>query len=326
MKPVVVFLFLILPFYGQCQYLVDYGNDKAWAALPWMKDQADNVNVIGLEDNQDTAKVDVFFIHPTSYLTGLSWNANLKNILINERTDQGSIKNQASVFNGSCRVFAPRYRQAVLRSFYPINKRRGDKALEFAYADVKAAFDYYLEHYNKGRPIVIASHSQGTRHGVRLVKEYFDGKPLSKKLVAAYLIGFPVECNSFDSLKVCEAEGKTGCFVSWNTFKWGAKEPVRNGFYENACCVNPLSWKADSTFADKELHEGSVTLTLFDHLDKKEIDAKCVGGKLWVHPPKSLKYSNVTRNYHIYDYNFFYGDIRKNVDLRVANYLKADTQ
>lgn len=323
MRRLALFLLLISPVIAQCQYLVDYSDEKAWAALPWMEDEADKVNIWEYKDNQDTAKVDVFFIHPTSYLTGIAWNADLKNILINERTDQGSIKNQASVFNGSCRVFAPRYRQAVLRSFYPINKRRGEEALEFAYNDIKAAFEYYLEHYNEGRPIIIASHSQGTRHAVRLVKEYFDGKPLQDKLVAAYLIGFPVECNSFDSLNVCEAEGETGCFVSWNTFKWGAKEATREGFYDNACCVNPLSWKADSSFAGRELHKGSVTVTLFDHLDKNEVDAKCEGGKLWVHPPKSVKYVNISKNYHIYDYNFFYGNIRENVATRVKNYLMA---
>ena len=33
----------------------------------------------------------------------------------------------------------------------------------------KAAFQYYLEHYNNGRPFIIASHSQGTYHAKRLI-------------------------------------------------------------------------------------------------------------------------------------------------------------
>lgn len=323
MRCISAILLFLTPVFCLGQYLVDYGDDKAWAALPWMEDEADKVNIWEYKDNQDTAKVDVFFIHPTSYLAGIAWNADIKNVLINERTDQGAIKNQASVFNGSCRVFAPRYRQAVLRSFYPVNERRGGEALEFAYEDVKSAFEYYLEHYNEGRPIVIASHSQGTRHAVRLMKEYFDSKPLQEKLVAAYLIGFAVACDDFENIKVCEGEGETGCFVAWNTFKWGAEGVIREGFYDGACCVNPLSWKADSSFAGRELHKGSVTFTLFDHLDKNEIDAKCEEGKLWIHPPKSIKYANITRNYHIYDYNFFYGNIRENVNLQVVNYLKG---
>jgi hypothetical protein len=45
---------------------------------------------------------------------------------------------------------------------------------------VKTAFLYYLQHYNNGRPIIIASHSQGATHGKRLLKEFFDGKELQK--------------------------------------------------------------------------------------------------------------------------------------------------
>ena len=62
------------------------------------------------------------------------------------------------------------------------------QAFELAYQDVKKAFEYYLEHYNNGRPIIIASHSKGSTHTIRLLKEFFDGKQLKEKLVMAYLI------------------------------------------------------------------------------------------------------------------------------------------
>ncbi len=308
---------------GVSQETIDYSDDKHWAALPWKEDDADKVPVEALQDRQDSAKVDVFFIHPTSYMIGFDWNADINNIVVNERTDIGSIKNQASVFNGSCRVFAPRYRQAVLRSFYPKNEKKGSEALDFAYKDVKAAFEYYLQNYNKDRPIIIATHSQGTRHGLRLVQEYFDGKPLQEQLVAAYLVGFAVKCNDLERIKPCNNPGETGCFVGWNTFKWGADESVmRADFYDEACCVNPLSWKNDTAYAGKELHKGSTAFTFFDNLDKEAVDAKCVNGKLWVNPPSGAKYANISRNYHVYDYNFFYGNIRENVAQQVENYLK----
>lgn len=317
-------LLLLLPLSSISQDSINYGDVKSWAALPWKQDDADKVPVEELENRQDTAKVDVFFIHPTSYLMGFGWNADINNTVVNERTDIGSIKNQASVFNGSCRVFAPRYRQAVLRSFYPKNEKRGNEALDFAYQDVKAAFEYYLENYNEGRPIIIATHSQGTRHGVKLVREYFDGKPMQEKLVAAYLVGFAVKCNDFENIQSCERAGQTGCFVGWNTFKWGADEGViRADFYDEACCINPLNWKADTTYASKELHLGSTAFTFFDNLDKGVVDAQCHNGKLWVNPPSGAKYANISRNYHIYDYNFFYGNIRENVAQQVKNYLES---
>lgn len=33
--------------------------------------------------------------------------------------------------------------------------------LELAYEDIKCAFEYYMENYNDGRPIVVAGFSQG---------------------------------------------------------------------------------------------------------------------------------------------------------------------
>ncbi len=49
--------------------------------------------------------------------------------------------------------------------------RTGQKsidAFDLAYEDLKTAFENYLKHYNKGRPIIIASHSQGSLHALRL--------------------------------------------------------------------------------------------------------------------------------------------------------------
>jgi len=59
------------------------------------------------------------------------------------------------------------------------------KNLELAYQDVKTAFEYYLKNWNQDRPIIIASHSQGSVHAQRLLKEFFEDKPLAKQLVAA---------------------------------------------------------------------------------------------------------------------------------------------
>ena len=50
---------------------------------------------------------------------------------------------------------------------------------------MRAAFIYYLKNHNHGRPIIIASHSQGTWHAGRLLKEFFEGKPL--QTVTAYV-------------------------------------------------------------------------------------------------------------------------------------------
>src|ERR1041385_3400115 len=96
----------------------DYSLGKNWAALPTVKDSADVVPYgSGLKDEQANAKVDVFFIHPTMYYKGKSWNADVDDKATNHLVDKFPIREQASIFNGSCKVYAPRYRQATLYSF-----------------------------------------------------------------------------------------------------------------------------------------------------------------------------------------------------------------
>jgi len=192
----------------------DFSDLDYWAASPFKIDPSDKVPK-DLNDSEKDSLADVFFIYPTSY-TNLKmpdgWNASIDDPKINSKTDKESMLYQASVFNKYCRVFAPRYRQANLEAFYTKDKEGADAALDTAYHDVKKAFEYYLEHYNNGRPIIIASHSQGTWHAGRLLKEFFEGKPLKKQLVCAYIVGLPVFTDYFSDLKPCEDSTSTGCF------------------------------------------------------------------------------------------------------------------
>src|ERR1044071_1825505 len=91
----------------------DYSLQKNWAALPTMKYSADAVPYgSNLKNGQADAKVDVFYIHPTMYYKVKSWNADLDDKRTNRLVDIYPIRQQASVFNESCKVYAPRYRQA----------------------------------------------------------------------------------------------------------------------------------------------------------------------------------------------------------------------
>jgi hypothetical protein len=300
----------------------DYSKPECWAALPTKKDSADAIPLhSGLTDGQANAEVDVFFIHPTIYSSKRNWNADVSDKNVNRQTDRSTIRHQASVFNGSCKVYAPRYRQATLASF--VDTVNGKQALDLAYEDVKAAFNYYLEHYNNGRPIIIASHSQGTWHAVRLLHEFFDNDPeLRKKLVAAYLIGGPARVNEFSTIPMGGSEGQTGCYVGWRTFVWG-RYPTKKDMKENTICVNPLTWKRDTVYAPKEKNLGSIPFS-FKRVDKGIADAKCNGKILWVHKVRSGGYYQLGGNYHIDDYNLFYMNIRQNVALRVKNYFIKD--
>ncbi len=156
----------------------DYSRPDAWAALPFREDAADKTPG-SLKDRQAEARADVFYIYPTIYVgRGKLWNADVYDEQMNRKIDSSAIKYQASLFNGVGRVFSPRYRQAHLRAFYTdADNEDAREALKLAYADVVKAFTYYLEHYNQGRPIIIAGHSQGALMSMWLLRDFFDGKP-----------------------------------------------------------------------------------------------------------------------------------------------------
>lgn len=312
----------------------DYSNENNWAALPTKKDSADALIVgSGLKDGQADAKVDVFFIHPTLYWKSKSWNAAVYDQHTNNLVDVWPIRQQASVFNESCKVYAPRYRQATLYSFYDA-KGNGDLALDTAYSDVKRAFEYYLKNYNHGRPIIIAGHSQGTYHAEKLLHDFFDKDPnLKKLLVAAYLIGGTVSENSFTTLVPCDSASQTNCYVAWHSRKYGTnfKEPVKNkvnapGFknFGKYVCTNPLTWKRDTSYAPASLNSGSVPKT-FDRIDIGMMDAKISPQQIiWTHAPTKSNYPKGP-NYHIIDYGLFYMNIRANVKLRCEKYLETNS-
>ena len=127
------------------------------------------------------ADADVLFIHPTMLLEGSAWNADIHDDAMNAEVDHWPIRHQASAFAGAGRVFAPRYRQAHVRIF-SLGDSLSWAAAEVAYQDINEAFKHYLKHWNQGRPIVIAGHSQGAFHGRRLLQEHFDGTPLAANL------------------------------------------------------------------------------------------------------------------------------------------------
>ncbi len=169
----------------------DYSLEKNWSSLPFRKDAADKIPNDEKWVNDSLKPVDVFYIYPTIYESGGTWNADLDNKALNRKIDSKPVQYQASVFNTSCQVYVPRYRQSIIKAFY--DKENGPKSLAFAYEDVKKAFQYYIDNYNHGRPFIIASHSQGTYHARRLLKEMIDSTNLSKRMVAAYVIGYAID-------------------------------------------------------------------------------------------------------------------------------------
>lgn len=260
---------------------------------------------------------------PNTYKKGFDkWNGPVDDPRLNERTDGSTILYQASIFNGMGRVYAPRYRQAHLYAYFvERDTAAAHRAFELAYEDVRRAFRYYLEHYNQGRPIVLAAHSQGSTHGIRLVKEFFDGKPLQDQLVAAYLVGMPVLRDAFEQIKPCQTPDQTGCFCSWRTFKMD-HEPKDFPMGPEIAVTNPLSWTTGKELAPKSENLGAV-LTHFDRVFPQLANAQVNNGILWTNKPKfPWSFLLTRRNYHVADFNLYYINVRENAKRRTNAYLE----
>ncbi len=277
-------------------------------------------------DNQDSARVDVFFLHPTTYTGECGhklWNGPVDDTALNEKTDKSTILYQASVFNGAGRVFAPRYRQAHLHAYFVKEgkKEKARKAFDLAYRDVKAAFEYYLAHHNQGRPVIIASHSQGTTHAKQLLKDFFDGTTMQAQLVAAYIVGIQVERDYLTHIPPCERPDDTGCYVSWRSFRKG-HIPKWHREGERITATNPLLWNTGTEYAPAALNEGGV-LRNFEKILPQLADAQVHDGLLWVTKPKFPGSIFFTRaNYHIADFNFYYMNVRNNAMTRVGAFFR----
>jgi hypothetical protein len=292
----------------------DYSRYSSWAALPQTEDYADECPVPEMIDRQAKASADIFFIHPTTDFETDRWNTGLDDARINRKTDSQPVKYQASIFNGAGRIFAPRYRQMSYWGFFSEDTLAEEKALQLAYSDVRRAFQYYLEYYNDGRPVVIATHSQGSVHGIWLLKEFFDGTDLQDQLVAAYLVGWPIQPGTFEHIPEGDSATQTGCFLSWCSFRKGAI-PDDPAYYRGAIVTNPLNWRSDGSFAGAENHKGMV-LRKFDEVQSGLVGAQAHEGVLWVYPERIFPFIFL-KNMHIADYNLFYQDVRANVEERV---------
>jgi len=311
--------------YGLRNDKVDYSQLDNWAAHPWKKDPSDSVPLPLKKNYQPDSTADVFFIHPTTYTSEkkeFGWNAPIDDPELNKKTDATSMLYQASIFNEAGRVFAPRYRQAHISAYFTNDTAAAAAAFDKAYQDVKAAFEYYLQHYNNGRPIIIAAHSQGTTHAKRLLKEFFDGKPLQNQLVVAYLVGMGVEPDYLTAIPACKTPVETGCICSWRTFREDYEPPYVENEKFTAVVTNPLTWDVKEPVATREANTGAVLLK-FNRVLPGTVNAEVHNGVLWVDKPRffgSMFYT--TKNYHVGDLNLFYSNVRTNVKARLQCFIQ----
>ncbi|MCB1685285.1 MAG: DUF3089 domain-containing protein [Pseudomonadales bacterium] len=311
----------------------DYSTADAWAALPDRRDPSDD-HPIEFTLAEDTRGVAVFFVHPTSYMSKANWNQPLDDTDANWVVDNRVLRHQASVFNGCCDVYAPRYRQATFFSFMD-NGVNGTAALDLAYSDVSRAFDAFLERTDG--PFILAGHSQGTAHAARLLRERISGTALQSELIAAYLIGFSIARDQLGEVPVCTSATQTGCVIGWNAVEGDARGVF--GDVPNLVCTNPLSWVADGGYAGHSLNAGGVGYPSYGRpaegedptlmsLEPEAADAICDEGVLQVRQLRSESFPSRMPgdSMHVYDYSLFYANLRSNATDRVNAFLSTSSE
>ena len=315
---IIILLLSVRCFYTYSQ-LIDYSEPKNWAVLPsFSNDQLKSY----VKDSSWIRRADVFYVYPTLFLDKKD---TLWNISIDENNQRSKVINQAVKFQASAwaesgRLFVPFYRQAHIRSYRMLNQG-GKEALLLAYSDIKEAFSHYLKNYNQGRPIILAGHSQGSTHLSLLLKEFFDGTPLQKQLVAAYIPGIGIEGSMFSSLSLMKNPSENYGFVTWNTFKKKINEEKYTRWYKGKLVVNPVTWDL-SEFAEKSKHKGFLFWN--SKMYRQSFATNLIDGAIWITTPNfPFKYLAFKMDdFHLGDVNLFWEDIRLNSKNRLNHWFE----
>jgi hypothetical protein len=312
----------------------DYHAASSWVARPGTPDDPSRWTPTGIAASDGPAAV--FYIHPTTYLKDDRWNAPLDLASDAEFRRRLFVQSQASAFNGAGQIWAPRYRQAAYGAFL-LNSKDAQAALDLAYSDVSAAFDRFVAEAGD-RPIILAGHSQGALHLERLLKEKIADKPIAQRVVAAYVVGWPISTESdlpVLGLPACRSPDQTGCILSWLSFGSPANPDLVLHSYEKSAgfagekrrrddvlCVNPITGSEGGTAAPKDNPGALVPSSDLRsaRFEPATVGARCNKGLLVIDgaiPPLG-PYVLPGNNYHVYDYALFWGAIRQDAERRLA--------
>ena len=317
-----------------------YASREMWIARP---DMPGNPALWVPSGFQPAAKPEaaVFFIHPTSFLDTNQWNAPLDNADANNRAAL-FLRGQASAFNGVGAIWAPRYRQATFGAFLT-TRAQAQQALDFAYRDVLAAFDQFVSEAGD-RPIILAGHSQGALHLTRLLVDRVAGKPIANRIVAAYVVGWPVSIAAdlpAMGLPACEGADQASCILSWQSFSTPADPSLILDTFDGTTgftgqrragtpmvCTNPITGKpADSAEASANLGTLIPDANFQSaQLVTGSVPAKCEGrGILTIgnSPPDFGQYVLPGNNYHVFDYSLFWANVRADAARRLATFKRG---
>lgn len=277
---------------------------------------------------------DLFIVCPTVDI-GTGGNKNMS-LADNEtrKNFYGALNMERGIYEQHCRMYAPYYRQAVLAD-YDLPANEAEPYFNLAYKDVRAAFVYYMQHENNGRPFVLAGFSQGAEMCLRLLKEFGNENFVKNNMVACYAIGWrftPQEAEKYPYIQPAKGADDLGTVIMFNSEAPEITSSLMVPHGEKSFCINPLNWRTDGTMADKALNSGAC-FTDYSGSIKREVPQ--LTGCYIDSVRGTLKVTDVDKKefvpglplfsegvYHIYDYQFFYRNLQQNVNLRIKTFME----
>ena len=302
---------------------------------PTAPDYASAENWFEGESIDPTKKYDVFYIVPTCVFDWTDETGNVCHYMdvhnVSHRQQvSGPLHLARGIFADEANFFAPYYRQITLESWMESDSVI-ESRFQLAYNDIQAAFHYFIEHLNQGRPFILAGHSQGGKAVIELLKREMTDETYHR-MIAAYPLGYPVRTTDVSPYMVPATDARsTGVFVTFNSVSSPDRlPPLLSG---SRAAINPLNWRTDTVTAPASDHLGSVfmssdgTITSEEqHVLSARLDtatqALIVSGadpmKYYV---PSLADLFPPGNYHVVELNFFYRNLQQNVKQRAKTYF-----
>jgi len=261
----------------------NYADPKSWLCRPGGHDACDideTTTVVSADGTlaketwkaNANAPIDCFYVYPT-----ISTDPGQNSDMTADPAELNVIKQQFARFASMCRPYAPLYRQITLAGLRKMLAPGAaapafDKGVQ--YDDVKDAWNYYLEHDNKGRGVVLVAHSQGSFILVDLIKQEIDGKPVQSRLISAMLMGTVIPVpkgknvgGAFQHIPLCHSASQIGCLITFASFRSTVAPPANTLFGKVpdatmvAACTNPAALAGGSGELHAYLSSDGRTIT-----------------------------------------------------------------
>ena len=274
---------------------------------------------------------DVFYVYPTvstiSFADNGSWYADINFPEVREEANGNQRFNK--MLYGEYNFYAPYYRQMIFEAYQqPLDSL--EKIAVFAAADINDAFQYYMDHFNHGRPFFLMGHSQGSQMIIELLKHGMTSEQRSQ-MVAAYCIGYHVTAEELaeypEALKPATDSLMQGLVIFNSVTDTTAISMVSEG---DVVGVNPTTWNWSS---DTIPAVGHLGMAKYNDARDSVLIVPC--------PTRTVLYDHVTvcpdldpemvfipayeamfpkGNLHFADSWLFGGNVVENMRCRLRNY------